>query len=67
MLVKMRSVSGFAILIILAITLILLAPLAVIWAVNTLFPNVAIPYTFETWAASVIIGSVFGVGKVKTN
>jgi hypothetical protein len=41
--------------------------LAVIWAINTLFPDVAIPYTFETWAASVIIGSVFGVGKVKAS
>jgi hypothetical protein len=65
--IKMTSVSGFAILVILAITLILLAPLAVVWAVNTLFPPVAIPYSFETWAASVIICSVFGVGKVKSN
>lgn len=67
MFIRMQSVSGFVILLILAILLILLAPLAVIWAINTLFPGVAIPYTFETWAASVIIGSVFGVGKVKTS
>ena len=67
MFIRMQSVSGFVILLILAILLILLAPLAVIWAINTLFPGVAIPYTFETWAASVIIGSVFGVGKVKAS
>lgn len=64
--IRMQSVSGFAILLILAIALILLAPFAIIWAINTLFPAVAIPYTLETWAASFIIGSVFGVGKVKT-
>lgn len=67
MFIRMQSVSGFVILLILAILLIILAPLALIWAINTLFPSVAIPYTFETWAASVIIGSVFGVGKVKTS
>jgi hypothetical protein len=67
MFIRMQSVSGFVILLILAIVLILFAPLAVIWAINTLFPDVAIPYTFETWAASVIIGSVFGVGKVKAS
>lgn len=66
MFIRMQSVSGFVILLILAIVLILLAPFAVIWAINTLFPNVAIPYTLETWAASFIIGSVLGVGKVKT-
>ncbi len=67
MFIRMQNVSGFVILLILAILLILLAPLALIWAINTLFPNVVIPYTFETWAASVIIGSVFGVGKVKVS
>lgn len=67
MFIKMQSVSGFVILLILAIFLILLAPLAIVWSINTLFPSAAIPYTFETWAASVIIGSVFGVGKVKVS
>lgn len=31
------------------------APLALIWAINTLFPVVAIPYTLETWLAAFII------------
>ena len=64
--IRMTSVSGFVILLILAIVLIVLAPLAVIWAINTLVSTAAIPYTLETWAASIIICSVFGVGKVKT-
>lgn len=34
-------------------------PIAMIWAFNTLFPAVAIPYTFETWLAAFIIPAVF--------
>ena len=33
-------------------------PLATIWALNTLFPTLAIPFTLETWASVVIIGGV---------
>jgi hypothetical protein len=47
--------------IILAIAVIVLiiaiGPLATIWAVNTLFPVVAIPYTLETWFAVVLLGA----------
>lgn len=65
--VKIQSTSTFILFAIFAILIIVFAPFAIIWAINTLFPGVAIPYTLETWMASVIIGSVFGVGKVKTN
>lgn len=34
-------------------------PIALIWALNTLFPAVAIPYTFETWLAAFIIPAAF--------
>ena len=27
------------------------APILIIWALNTLFPVLAIPYTFETWVS----------------
>jgi len=37
--------------------IIAIGPLATIWAVNTLFPAVAIPYTFETWFAVVVLGA----------
>lgn len=39
------------------ILIIAIGPLATIWAVNTLFPAVAIPYTLETWFAVVILGA----------
>jgi hypothetical protein len=40
--------------------LILLFPLATIWSLNTLFPALAIPVTFDTWMAAVILGGVIG-------
>jgi hypothetical protein len=45
----------------LLVAIIVLGPLFTIWSLNTLFPVLAIPYTFETWAATVILG-----GFVKT-
>ncbi len=48
--------------ILVAITVILLvlifAPLLTIWSLNTLFTTLEIPYTMETWAATVIITGV---------
>jgi hypothetical protein len=40
---------------ILAILVFIGAPIALIWALNTLFPVLAIPYTLETWLAAFII------------
>ena len=34
-------------------------PIALIWALNTLFPALAIPYTMETWLAAFIIPAAF--------
>ncbi len=36
---------------------VVLFPWVVIWALNTLFPILAIPYTFWTWLAVVVIGT----------
>lgn len=41
------------------VAVVVFAPFAAIWALNVLFPALAIPYTFETWAASIILGGVF--------
>ncbi len=32
-------------------------PLLLIWALNTLFPVLAIPYTVWTWLAALILGA----------
>lgn len=39
-------------------------PLAFIWALNTLFPMLVIPYDFWTWLATIIILNLFII-KVK--
>lgn len=41
------------------VAMIVVGPLLTIWALNTLFPALTIPYTFETWCAVVIVGGVF--------
>jgi hypothetical protein len=43
---------------ILAVAIIAIGPLLVIWALNTLFPELAIPFTVWTWLAAVILGAV---------
>ena len=44
----------------LVVLLIVLAPIATIWSLNTLFPVLAIPYSFDTWASALILGGVAG-------
>ena len=44
--------------VVLVIALIILSPIATIWALNTLFPVLAIPYAFDTWLASCILGGL---------
>ena len=39
--------------------LVVIGPIATIWSLNTLFPVLSIPYSFETWLAIVVIGGVF--------
>lgn len=48
-----------AFIILFAIALVVLAPFATIWSINTLF-GLAIPFTFDTWLASLILGGVVG-------
>ena len=44
--------------IVLAVAIIM--PLATIWSLNTLFPVLAIPLSFDTWLATIILGGVVG-------
>jgi len=41
----------------LIVVLVVIGPLATIWALNVLFPSLAIAYTLDTWVAVVIIGA----------
>ena len=44
----------------LIVLIIVIAPLATSWSLNTLFPVLAIAYSVETWFAAVVLGSVVG-------
>ena len=44
---------------------LVLGPLATIWSLNTLFPILAVPYTWETWLAAALILTPFSFGTVK--
>lgn len=48
---------GIGLCIIIALAVIL--PILYIWALNTLFPVLAIPYTLETWSAAVLLHIFF--------
>jgi hypothetical protein len=45
-----------AALIIVVLLMILLAPFATIWSLNTLFPVLNIPYGLDTWLAVIFLG-----------
>ena len=53
---KIMLVVGFAVFI---IALVVLGPWLVIWAMNILFPVLAIPYTWQTWLAVLIMSAFF--------
>lgn len=42
-----------------AFAVVIGAPIALIWALNTLFPVLNIPFTIETWLAAFIIPAAF--------
>jgi len=45
--------------VVILIALVILGPIAVIWSLNTLFPSLAIPLSFDTWCAVVVLSGVF--------
>jgi hypothetical protein len=56
---KTLEAVGLIGLIIIALVLLLALPFANIWALNTLFVALAIPYNFWTWLASAYLGMQF--------
>lgn len=51
--------AAYIFVVLLVIVLFALAPFAIVWSLNTLFPLLAIPYTFETWLATIVLSGVF--------
>jgi hypothetical protein len=44
-----------ALLIILVVVGVIVGPLLTIWALNTIFPSLTIPFTFWTWLAAAVL------------
>jgi hypothetical protein len=57
---------GIVAFIALVVLLVIFGPFFTIWALNTLFPILAISYTFETWCAVILLG-LFLKGNVTVN
>lgn len=48
----------FGVLTLVVVLLLIIGPLLTIWALNTLFPALAIPHTFTTWLSVIVLASV---------
>jgi len=55
----MKTSTTFMLLALLILALVILGPLISIWALNTLFPVLAIPYSIETWLAVIVVAGLF--------
>lgn len=56
---KERGKTMVGLIVVLIVALVVFMPLAVVWALNTLF-GLAIAYTFKTWLAALIICGCVG-------
>ena len=55
----MRDEAKLVFWVLIIVAIVIAGPFASIWALNTLFPVLAIPYTIETWAAMLLVGGMF--------
>lgn len=61
-----KNVLYVLMLICLLIIVVVIGPIAAIWALNTLF-SLNIDYNFQTWAAAAILSSILSGGLVSSN
>jgi hypothetical protein len=52
---QLKEVATVVAAALLLVALIILGPIAVIWSLNTLFAALAIPYTFWSWLAVIVL------------
>jgi hypothetical protein len=55
----MKDATLALLIIVMAVLLVIFGPFATIWSLNTLFPVLAIPYTFDTWLAIIVVAGLF--------
>lgn len=49
------------------VLLVIIGPLATIWALNTLFPVLDIPFTLDTWVAALLLGGALSFRRNKND
>jgi hypothetical protein len=54
----MNKTFSILVAIVVILFLLIIAPFLTIWSLNTLFPVLEIPYTFETWSATILLTAV---------
>jgi len=52
----MSANTKIVLILLLALVLVVVGPIVTIWSLNILFPSLAIPISFETWCAVIILG-----------
>jgi hypothetical protein len=55
----MKIGTSITAIVLLVALFIVMGPLLMIWALNTLFPVLNIAYSFETWVSIVILAGLF--------
>ena len=54
-----KDLSTLILVVLVVVALLIAGPFIVIWSANTLFPALAIPYTWQTWLATILLGAFF--------
>ena len=54
----MSKTVSILVAIVVILSLLIIAPFLTIWSLNTLFPVLDIPYTLETWSATILLTAV---------
>ena len=56
--IKLKPTSfNIVFMLVLVLALVIAGPLVTVWALNTLFPALVIPYTFDTWLAVILLSA----------
>ena len=54
-----KDLPTLILIVLVVVALLIAGPFIVIWSANTLFPALAIPYTWQTWLATILLGAFF--------
>jgi len=59
------KILGIVGLVLFIVLIVIFMPILTIWALNTLFPVLAIPFTIKTWAAALVFSLILSGNRGK--